>query len=327
MLKESGAGRGPERAVEDLGGVSCVRSRWSAGSPPGFRAARCARCAAPGGSAPCTVTAATRCAARPTSCPPSPAPRSAPWAPPSAPPAPVAPTPTSRSSTPASRRSARCRAAWSTVPTSPTTRASTSCAASTPSATARTWPASSPPSRRSAQIVNVKVADSDGSTSLGRLLAGIDWVARNGDRRGLDVRVLNLAFGAESNGSYRDDPLAYAAERAWQRGLVVVASAGNGGAEADGLDSPAHDPYLVAVGALDTGGTATLADDGVATFSSRGSADPRPRRRRPRHRDRLRARPRLLPRRGLPGRAPRRRLPRLRHLAGRRGGLRRRRRA
>ena len=46
-----------------------------------------------------------------------------------------------------------------------------------------------------AQIVNVKVADSDGSTSLARLLAGIDWVARHGDRRGLDVRVLNLAFG------------------------------------------------------------------------------------------------------------------------------------
>jgi serine protease AprX len=122
-----------------------------------------------------------------------------------------------------------------------------------------------------ARIVNVKVADSDGSTSLGRLLAGIDWVARRGDRDGLDVRVLNLAFGAESEGSYRDDPLAFAAERAWQRGLVVVASAGNGGSETDGLDSPAHDPYVVAVGAVDSGATASLADDGIAPFSSRGS--------------------------------------------------------
>ncbi len=123
-----------------------------------------------------------------------------------------------------------------------------------------------------ARIVNVKVADSDGSTSLGRLLAGIDWVARHGDDRRLNVRVLNLAFGAESEGSYRDDPIAFAAERAWQQGLVVVASAGNGGAEADGLDSPAHDPYLVAVGAVDSGATASLADDGIARFSSRGSA-------------------------------------------------------
>ena len=127
-----------------------------------------------------------------------------------------------------------------------------------------------------ARIVNVKVADSDGSTSLGRLLAGIDWVARHGDDRRLNVRVLNLAFGAGSEGSYRDDPIAFAAERAWQQGLVVVASAGNGGAEADGLDSPAHDPYLVAVGALDSGATASLADDGMATFSSRGSASRAP---------------------------------------------------
>ena len=70
------------------------------------------------------------------------------------------------------------------------------------------------------------------------------------------MRVLNLAFGAETDGSYRNDPLAFAVERAWQDGLVVVASAGNGGPDSDGLDSPAHDPYVVAVGAEDSGGTA-----------------------------------------------------------------------
>ena len=122
-----------------------------------------------------------------------------------------------------------------------------------------------------ARIVNVKVAAADGSTSLSRLLAGIDWVTRRGDDHGLDVRVLNLAFGAENEGSYRDDPLAYAVERAWQRGLVVVASAGNGGPDADGLDSPAYDPYVIAAGAVDSGATAAFADDGIAPFSSRGS--------------------------------------------------------
>jgi serine protease AprX len=120
-------------------------------------------------------------------------------------------------------------------------------------------------------VVSVKVADHDGSTSLGRLLAGIDWTVRRGDRDGFDVRVLNLAFGAEVDGSYRNDPLAFAVERAWDKGLTVIASAGNGGAEADGLDSPAYDPYVIAVGAEDSGGTATLADDGMALFSSRGS--------------------------------------------------------
>ena len=83
------------------------------------------------------------------------------------------------------------------------------------------------------RVVNVKVADHDGATSLGRVLAGIDWVVRRGDRDGLNVRVLNLAFGADSDGSYRNDPLAYAVERAWDSGLVVVAAAGNGGQDVD----------------------------------------------------------------------------------------------
>ena len=122
-----------------------------------------------------------------------------------------------------------------------------------------------------ARVVSVKVADHDGSTSLGRILAGIDWTVRRGDRDGFDVRVLNLAFGAETDGSYRNDPLAFAVERAWDSGLAVVTSAGNGGPESDGLDSPAYDPYVIAVGAEDSGGTASLADDGIALFSSRGS--------------------------------------------------------
>jgi serine protease AprX len=121
-----------------------------------------------------------------------------------------------------------------------------------------------------AGIVNVKVADHDGSTSLSQLLAGIDWVVRNGGRDGLNVRVLNLAFGAPAQGSYRDDPLAFAVEQAWKRGFVVVTAAGNGGPDTAGLDSPAYDPFVIAAGAADTAGTADLGDDLVAPFSSAG---------------------------------------------------------
>ena len=176
-----------------------------------------------------------------------------------------------------------------------------------------------------ARVVNVKVADHEGNTSLGNLLAGIDWATRRGDRRGLDVRVLNLAFGAEADGSYRNDPLAYAVEQAWDEGLVVITSAGNGGNDSDGLDSPAYDPYVVAVGAEDSGATATLADDGMAPFSSRGSDTRGPDVVAPGVANPLHPRARLVPRRGLPRRSHRRRLPRLRHLTVRRGRLRRRR--
>jgi serine protease AprX len=127
-----------------------------------------------------------------------------------------------------------------------------------------------------ARVVNVKVADHTGDTSLARLLAGIDWSVREGRRNGLNVRVLNLAFGADTDGSYRTDPLAMAVEQAWRRGVAVVTSAGNGGSAADRLDSPAYDPYVIAVGATDTNGTPDRADDGVAEFSSRGSSDRAP---------------------------------------------------
>jgi serine protease AprX len=94
---------------------------------------------------------------------------------------------------------------------------------------------------------------------------------RNRDRRGLDIRVLNFSFGAEVDGSYRSDPLAFAVEQAWQRGILVVTAAGNGGAQSGGLDSPAYDPYVIAVGASDSVGTDAAADDVLAEFSSFGT--------------------------------------------------------
>ncbi len=40
------------------------------------------------------------------------------------------------------------------------------------------------------------------------------------------------------------DPLAYAVERAWQAGIVVVVAAGNDGGAHPGLAAPANDPYV-----------------------------------------------------------------------------------
>ena len=94
------------------------------------------------------------------------------------------------------------------------------------------------------------------------------------DRDGLHIRVVNLSFGVDARRSYVREPLAYAAEQLWQRGVTVVAAAGN---QADGtgrLDLPAADPFLIAVGASDTGGTAATADDTVADFSSRDANRP-----------------------------------------------------
>jgi serine protease AprX len=102
-----------------------------------------------------------------------------------------------------------------------------------------------------ARIVNVKVGAADGSTDVSQVIAGIDWVVQHRNDNGMNIKVLNLSFGTLSKQSYLVDPLAYAAEVAWRRGVVVVAAAGNDGIGTKQLADPAYDPRLLAVGAFD----------------------------------------------------------------------------
>ncbi len=126
-----------------------------------------------------------------------------------------------------------------------------------------------------ARLVNVKVGDGHGVTDVSQVLAGIDWVVQHakdaaGAPGGLNIRVLNISYGTDSAQAAAIDPLAHAAEVAWHHGIVVVASAGNDGDTQGRLSDPAIDPYLIAVGAADTGATTERSDDTVAAFSSRG---------------------------------------------------------
>ena len=116
-----------------------------------------------------------------------------------------------------------------------------------------------------AKIVSVKVADASGATSLIKILQGIDWVYKN--RAANNIKVLNLSLGAPAYPDYVNDPLAAAVERLWKNGVTVVASAGNIG-QGKNLTSPAYDPYVISVGALDTNGTINADDDVPASFSA-----------------------------------------------------------
>jgi serine protease AprX len=127
-----------------------------------------------------------------------------------------------------------------------------------------------------ARLLSVKVATGDGGADVSQVIAAIDWVVENRKEAGLDVRVLNLSYGTDSVQPWQVDPLARAVENAWDHGIVVVAAAGNGGAEADRLTMPAIDPHVIAVGAVDHAGSADPGDDVVAGFTSAGSAVRRP---------------------------------------------------
>jgi serine protease AprX len=120
--------------------------------------------------------------------------------------------------------------------------------------------------------VSIKLADAAGRTDVSQVIAGIDWVVSHAHDPGLNIRVLNLSFGTDSMQDYRLDPLAHAAEVAWDSGIVVVVSAGNGNNPGGGLANPAYDPNLLAVGTVDTHGTTDTRDDTVAGFSKTGNS-------------------------------------------------------
>jgi serine protease AprX len=124
-----------------------------------------------------------------------------------------------------------------------------------------------------AGVLSLKLATTDGSTDVSQVIAALNWVTEHQTaQNGSKVRVVNLSFGTDSLQPYEIDPLAAAAENAWRHGLVVVVSGGNEGQAAGRLTDPAIDPYVIAVGASDGGGTVSgWATPTVAPFSSSGT--------------------------------------------------------
>jgi serine protease AprX len=119
-----------------------------------------------------------------------------------------------------------------------------------------------------ARILAVKLSGRDGMSNVSTVLAAIQWVIENRDSYSIDI--LNLSLRTDSTLSYRVDPMNFAVERAWARGITVVVSAGNQGPGAGTIAKPADDPWVLSVGASDDKGTPSLADDAAADFTSRG---------------------------------------------------------
>ena len=127
-----------------------------------------------------------------------------------------------------------------------------------------------------AKLLNMKVATGDGGADVSQVIAAIDWVVEHRNDAGMHVRVINLAYGTDSEQAWKVDPLARAVENAWDHDILVVASAGNDGLAAPSLLMPAVDPHVLAVGASDHRGSDSTLDDRVADFTNGGSSARRP---------------------------------------------------
>jgi serine protease AprX len=122
-----------------------------------------------------------------------------------------------------------------------------------------------------ARLLDVKVAEQDGTTSLISVLRGLQVVGAKA--RSERIRVLNLSLASDSPLPYQVDPLSQALEALWRRGIVVVTPSGNDGSSAP-VASPGNDPTLLTVGSLDENATSGRQDDSVSDFSARGEVAP-----------------------------------------------------
>ena len=116
-------------------------------------------------------------------------------------------------------------------------------------------------------IINVKVSNDDGSSTVSSVVAGLEWILKN--RARYNIRVVNISLNSSVEESYHTSPLTAAVEVLWFNNIVVVVSAGNNGTET--LYPPANDPFVITVGAVDDKGTASITDDEVASFSAHSS--------------------------------------------------------
>jgi serine protease AprX len=120
-----------------------------------------------------------------------------------------------------------------------------------------------------ANVVDVRVLDRNGNGRISSVVRGIEWVLAH--RAQYNIRVINLSLGMPARLSYQLDPLCAAVEIAWQRGVVVVAAAGNRGPSPGSVDSPGIDPYVITVGATDDRATDVVDDDILNSFSAWGT--------------------------------------------------------
>jgi serine protease AprX len=122
-----------------------------------------------------------------------------------------------------------------------------------------------------AKIVSLDVMDDKGMAKTSDVIAAADWILANKSKYG--IRVANFSLHSSSANSFMYDPLDKAVERLWFNNVVVVAAVGNYG-KPDGPSgvpfAPGNDPFVITVGATDTGKTVSTLDDVAAPWSAYG---------------------------------------------------------
>lgn len=89
-------------------------------------------------------------------------------------------------------------------------------------------------------LYSVRVLDDDNKSSIGRIVQGLDWCIEN------NVDIVNMSFGVNQNSRVLHDAI----RRAKEKGLLLIAAAGNG----NQVQYPAAYDEVVSVGSIDVSG-------------------------------------------------------------------------
>jgi serine protease AprX len=122
-----------------------------------------------------------------------------------------------------------------------------------------------------ANIVAIDVMNDAGQSTVSDVIRSCDWIMAN--KAKYNISVANFSLHAMSKASVMFDPLDQAVEKLWFGGIVVVAAAGNygtGSTPSGVLFAPGNDPFVITVGALDTGNGNGAGDDTLAPWSAWG---------------------------------------------------------
>ena len=93
-------------------------------------------------------------------------------------------------------------------------------------------------------LYSIRVLDEDNEAPISRVIAGVEWAIEN------DIDVLNMSFGTLNYSSL----LYQSIRRAYDSGMVLVASAGNTGEDGDQVTYPAKFDEVISVGSCDQNG-------------------------------------------------------------------------
>ncbi len=121
-------------------------------------------------------------------------------------------------------------------------------------------------------IVSIKALNQNGEANAVTILDAMQWIYDNVKK--YNIKVVCMSFGSEPLGN--NDPIMKGAEVLWNKGITMVAAAGNSGPEFETIKSPGISPKIITVGGLndnrDDNGNYEKEKFSIASFSSRGPA-------------------------------------------------------